>query len=57
MYGRSIKFFLSFNWIYQTDEEYILLKMLENNHKCVALGLPATIINVLFNIAINLFYH
>ena len=26
---RSIKFFLSLNWIYYTDEEYVLLKILK----------------------------
>jgi hypothetical protein len=38
--------FLSLNWIYHTDEEYVLLKILENNHKCVPFGLFITNINV-----------
>jgi hypothetical protein len=48
---RSIKFFLSWNWIYYTDEEYVLLKILENNHKCVPFGFFITNINLIF------FYH
>ena len=44
---RSIKFFLSLNWIYYTDEEYVLLKILENNHKCVPFGFFITNINLL----------
>ena len=40
--GRSIKFFLSLNWIY---EEYFLLKILENSHQCVPFGLFSTNIN------------
>jgi hypothetical protein len=42
----SIKFSLSVNWIYHTDEEYLLLKYFENNQKCVPFGL--LIINIIF---------
>jgi hypothetical protein len=45
--GRSIKFFLSVNWIYRTDEEYFLLNFFENNHKCVPFGLLITKKNLL----------
>ena len=40
----SIKFFLSLSWIYHTDEEYFLMNILENNHKCIPLRIfPLTV--------------
>ena len=51
IYVGKVKYcFLFLNWIYHTDEEYFLLKILENSHKCALFGLFITNINLLLQL-------